>query len=177
MKDDIIALACTQKESPDMSESNVKLIVYAQKQTAELFVDGQLLKKYLVSTSKNGLGCENDSYKTPTGLFRVSEKIGANAVPGTVFESRLPTGEVWSSDKSNPLHDTKDDLKLTRILWLDGCESQNANTKKRYIYIHGTNREDLLGTPASQGCIRMSNKDIIELFDLMPVGASVEVQS
>jgi L,D-transpeptidase YbiS len=160
-----------------MSETNVKLIVYARKQTAEIFVNGNLFKKYVVSTAAKGLGCEKDSFKTPTGLFRVSEKIGANAAPGTVFESRLPTGELWSRDKGNPLHDTKDDLKLTRILWLEGCESHNANTKDRYIYIHGTNREDFLGTPASQGCIRMSNKDIIELFDLMPVGASVEVRA
>ncbi|MFA5041157.1 MAG: L,D-transpeptidase, partial [Bdellovibrionales bacterium] len=80
-------------------------------------------------------------------------------------------------DKSNPLHDTEDDLVLTRILWLEGRESHNANTKERYIYIHGTNREDLLGTPASHGCIRMSNNEIIELFDLIPVGASVEIRA
>ncbi len=139
-------------------------------------MDGQLLKTYAVSTAANGLGCENGSNKTPVGLLRVSEKFGANALPGTVFENRQPTGEVWSKDKSNPLHDSKDDLILSRILWLEGCESCNANTKDRFIYIHGTNREDLLGTPASHGCIRMSNKEITELFDLMPEGASVEIR-
>ncbi|MDR3425711.1 MAG: L,D-transpeptidase [Alphaproteobacteria bacterium] len=143
---------------------------------AELFVNGQLLKTYVVSTAAKGLGCESGSNKTPIGLFRVSEKFGANALPGTVFKSRLPTGEVWSKDKNNPLRDTKDDLILTRILWLEGCESRNANTKDRYIYIHGTNREDLLGTPASLGCVRISNQDIIELFDLMPEGSGVEIR-
>jgi lipoprotein-anchoring transpeptidase ErfK/SrfK len=159
-----------------MSDMNVKLIVSAQKQTAKLFVNNQRLKTYVISTAAKGLGCESGSNKTPVGLFIVSEKFGASALPGTVFKDRLPTGDRWSADTSNPLHDTADDLILTRILWLEGCESPNANTKDRFIYIHGTNHEDLLGTPASHGCIRMSNKEIIELFDLMPKGAHVEIR-
>jgi len=160
-----------------MDDTNIKLIIHAQRQQAELFVNGQLMKTYVVSTAENGLGCEIGSNKTPDGLFNVSEKFGANAIPGAVFKDRQPTGEVWSRDKGNPLRDVQDDLILTRILWLEGRESHNANTKDRYIYIHGTNREDLLGTPASHGCIRMSNKEIIELFDIMPVGASVEIRA
>lgn len=159
-----------------MNAANVKLIVYTETQKAELFIDGKSVKAYVISTAKNGLGCEEGSNKTPTGLFAVSEKIGAGVTSGTIFESRVPVG-LWSSDKNNPLHDVADNLMLTRILWLDGLESYNANSKGRYIYIHGTNHEELLGTPFTSGCVNMSNSDVIELFDLMPQGARVEIQS
>jgi L,D-transpeptidase YbiS len=82
---------------------------------------------------------------------------------------------VWSLDPSNPWASSPEDLILTRILWLDGKESHNANTLNRYIYLHGTNQESLLGTPVSHGCIRMSNEDILDLFDLLQAGDEVEV--
>ena len=94
---------------------------------------------------------------------------------GTVFRQRLPTKEVWSSEPSNPLSRSKEDFVLSRILWLEGCEARNVNTRARCIYIHGTNHESLLGQPESHGCIRMSNEDVIELFDLVDVGDGVEV--
>jgi len=56
---------------------------------------------------------------------------------------------------------------MSRILWLDGLEEDNANTRERFIYIHGTKHEDKIGRPASHGCIRMRNADVIELFDLI----------
>ncbi|MBX9578138.1 MAG: L,D-transpeptidase [Chthoniobacterales bacterium] len=64
---------------------------------------------------------------------------------------------------------------LTRILWLDGLDSENTNTHDRYIYIHGTNQENLIGTPASHGCIRLRNTDMIALFDAVEVGDRVEI--
>ena len=159
-----------------MSEPNTKLIIHAKTQTAELFINEKPFKTYTISTAAKGLGCEENSNKTPTGLLSVSKKFGLAALPGTIFKSRQPTGAFWSIDQNNHLRDSEEDLILTRILWLEGLEDHNTNTKSRYIYIHGTNREDLLGTPASHGCIRMSNKDIVELFDLMPEGAHVEVR-
>jgi lipoprotein-anchoring transpeptidase ErfK/SrfK len=107
--------------------------------------------------------------------LRIVEKIGEGLPIGTVFRSRAPTKDVWSSDPSNPLSSSTDDLVLSRILWLGGAEAQNANTRGRYVYIHGTNHENLLGQPASHGCIRMSNTDVIELFDLVEVGNEVDV--
>jgi len=145
-----------------------RLRVDVSRQTLELTIEGGWRKTYPVSTSQFGLGPEPGSYKTPLGRFAVSEKVGHNAPLGSVFKSRLATGEIAPEGGT-------EDLILTRILWLDGLEEQNANTRDRYIYIHGTNQENLIGTPASHGCVRMRNSDIVELFDLVPEGAIVEI--
>ncbi|HYF35283.1 MAG TPA: L,D-transpeptidase, partial [Prosthecobacter sp.] len=102
--------------------------------------------------------------------FLVREKHGDTAPPGTIFKSRQPVGH-WTPDIQTP-----DDLVLTRILWLHGQEPRNANTFTRYIYIHGTNDEAAIGRPASHGCIRMRNADVIELFDQVPLGTPVWIE-
>src|SRR5690606_8466488 len=104
---------------------------------------------------------------TPTGRFVVRGKIGEGAPSGTCFKNREPVG-CW-----HPGEACEDDMILTRIIRLDGLDPENANTYDRFIYIHGTNREDLIGSPASHGCIRLRNADMIELFDLVPDGAGL----
>lgn len=148
----------------------VKLVVSVSEQNAVLFLDGIEAIRYTVSTAARGTGFEEGSFCTPLGLMRVSEKFGEGMETGTVFVDRVPTGQVWK-----PGDAAGENLILTRILWLEGCEERNANTKERYIYLHGTRNEHKLGTPASHGCIVFSNKDIVEIFELMPVGAEVEV--
>ena len=108
--------------------------------------------------------------KTPVGQFRIGQKIGDNALSGTVFKNREPIEQTEGS-----LSD--DDLVMSRILWLDGLEEHNANTRDRYIYIHGTNHEDKIGEPASHGCIRMTNADVIELFDLVEEQTPVVIEA
>lgn len=125
------------------------------------------IKSWPISTSKFGIGFQEGSYKTPVGGFVVREKHGGGEPSGTIFRSRLPVG-VWQ-----PGMDTDDDLVLTRILRLDGMEDRNANTFDRYVYIHGTNGEGKIGRPASHGCIRLRNVDMIELYDLVAEGTSV----
>lgn len=131
-------------------------------QKLHLFQGGSVLKSYPISSSSRGMGNEAGSYRTPTGNFKITEKIGEGAEIFTQFEGRKPIG-IWKQSLQD-----KDDFILSRILVLDGTEPENQNTKDRYIYIHGTHRENLLGTPASHGCIRMANTDIIELFDEVP---------
>jgi lipoprotein-anchoring transpeptidase ErfK/SrfK len=128
------------------------------------------IRSYPVSTSRFGIGTEMGSMKTPTGRFRVVEKIGGDTPSGTVFRSRvtLQFGE--------PVPQTED-LVMSRILWLDGLDEQNANTRDRYIYIHGTKHEGKIGTPASCGCVRMRNADVIELFDLVDEGMPVVIEA
>lgn len=123
------------------------------------------------STSLFGLGTVEGSYQTPTGDFHIAEKIGAGAELGSRFKGRFFTGEVW-----DPEVITEEDLILTRILWLAGDEPHNANTLTRYIYIHGTNQEELLGSPASHGCIRLGNQDMIKLFDLVEIFTKVVIR-
>jgi L,D-transpeptidase YbiS len=128
------------------------------------------LAAYPVSTSRFGLGSEEGSMKTPTGRFRIAEKIGAGMPLGTVFKSRRP---VKASRKA--LSD--EDLILTRILWLEGLDPGNANTRDRFIYIHGTNHEDRIGEPVSHGCIRMRGADLVELFERVEIGTPVVIRA
>lgn len=128
-----------------------------------------MIAEYVVSTSRFGIGSKEGSFKTPAGKFRISEKIGEGMPVGTVFKSRRPV-------KATRKMLREDDLVMTRILWLDGLEPKNANTHGRYVYIHGTNHEEQLGTAASHGCVRMRNDDVIELFDRVAEGTPVEIR-
>ena len=131
--------------------------------------DGELLQEYPCSTSRFGYGCVPESYHTPLGLFRIAQKIGHGAEAGTIFKSREAVG-LWDGGPAD------EDYVLTRILWLDGCEDHNANTRDRYIYIHGTNQEHLIGSEASHGCVRLSNADVIDLFERVEEGVTVEIR-
>jgi hypothetical protein len=140
--------------------------------------DRQLIREYPVSTARNGLGEENGSYCTPRGRHRIAEKIGEGQPLHAVFKARVPTGEIWSPQLS--ASEPGRDWILTRILWLEGLEEgrnrgDGVDTHARYIYIHGTDEEHLLGTPASHGCFRMRNADVIELFKLSEVGTEVNI--
>jgi len=148
----------------------MQIRVHTPSQTLDLLDDtGETIRTYAVSTSRFGLGTEPGSFKTPTGHFRVAEKIGDGTPPGEIFVSREATGRFGAEDDEH-------DHVQTRILWLDGLDADNVNTHDRYIYIHGTNAESRLGTPASFGCVRMSNLDVIDLYDRIPAGTSVEIQ-
>ncbi|MDL5046028.1 L,D-transpeptidase [Oscillatoria amoena NRMC-F 0135] len=143
---------------------DIKILVKVATQTVEVRdPQGVVFLRLPVSTSKFGLGFEEGSLRTPTGLFRVSEKIGDGLPPGAVLKARVWTQEIWSPASAAQFAPDAD-LILTRILWLDGLEPQNANTKGRYIYFHGTNHEDKIGAPDSHGCIRLRNDDMLTLF-------------
>ena len=146
----------------------VALWVEVSRQRMFLLLGGAIDREFGISTSRFGLGSEAGSFKTPLGRFAITEKFGDGAPPGAIFRSRQPTGEIaWPGGD--------EDFVLTRILWLSGLDPENANTHDRYIYIHGTNQEHLIGQPASHGCIRMLNAEIIALFDLVPTGTPVEI--
>jgi hypothetical protein len=129
---------------------------------------------YLISSAANGVGEIQGSFCTPLGKFKISEKIGDDLELGSVLVGRVPTGEVYSKK----LFDEQPgrDWILSRILWLDGVESHNKNTKQRYIYIHGSADEFTMGKPGSKGCIRMKNNDIIQLFNQVKVGEEVMIK-
>src|SRR6266478_2088219 len=145
------------------------IVISARDQKLALLDRGTLLATYPVSTSKFGLGDRPGSRFTPLGQLQIAEKVGDNAPPGTVFKDRRRTGEtvLANSPGRDPI--------VTRILWLRGLESQNANAFARDIYIHGTPEEWRIGSPASYGCIRMRSSDIIQLYDIVGVGAGVTI--
>ena len=145
------------------------LRIHIPSQTLDLIDGDTLLRRYAISTSRHGPGTEPGSHRTPCGRFRIAEKIGDGAPPGEIFVSRVPTGRFGEEGDES-------DHVQTRILWLAGLDPENANTFDRYIYIHGTNAESLLGTPASHGCVRLSNDDVIDLYDRVEVGTAVEIE-
>ena len=142
--------------------------VSVEDQCLRVLRDGKLLHMFPVSTSRYGLGFKQGSRKTPLGRFRIAQKIGGDQPMGTVFKSRKP---VRMSVNLPP----DADLVVSRILWLDGLGLRNANSRARFIYLHGTNHEDAIGRPASHGCVRMRNADVVQLFDLVAVGTPVVI--
>jgi L,D-transpeptidase YbiS len=153
-----------------MQTSEPVVRISIRDQRLDLLSGDEVLASYPVSTSRFGLGSEEGSFKTPLGRFRIAEKIGAGMPLGSVFRGRVPLAP------DDPLPQTED-LITTRILWLDGLEQHNANTRARFIYIHGTKHEEEIGQPASHGCVRMRNVDIADLFDRIPVAAEVRIET
>lgn len=145
-------------------------------QALTLWREDEAPRRWAVSTASNGPGEERDSGCTPRGRHVVRARIGAGLPPGAVLVGRRPTGETWSPELA-AAHPERDWI-LSRILWLSGLERGrnrlgSVDTMRRYIYIHGTPDDQPMGVPASHGCIRMRNADVIELFDLVPVGTEV----
>ncbi|VAW60289.1 Glutamate synthase [NADPH] large chain [hydrothermal vent metagenome] len=141
--------------------------------------DGRPLKEYPVSTSRFGVGNQRGSFKTPLGEHRIEQKIGAGCAINEVFSGRQAMGvldELMCQHKALP-----DDIISSRILWLRGTQpginaGEGIDSFQRYIYIHGTTEENKVGSPASHGCVRMRNKDVIELFELVDEGCIVDIQ-
>jgi len=193
----VIALSSAVRAQPDASQPKQALadflLEYMEARYSGLDIDGDVLyvsvrsqrmyhvrgrmmhKEYVISTSAKGLGGEQDSYRTPTGLHYVRERFGAGLPPWSILRDREPTGKIADSTASGTR-----DVITSRILWLCGMESGvneggNVDSHARWIYIHGTADECSLGTPSSRGCVRMRNCDVIELFDQVPVGALVVI--
>jgi lipoprotein-anchoring transpeptidase ErfK/SrfK len=157
----------------------IRLEVSIANQTMQVFNADQLIREYQISTAKNGPGELYGSEKTPRGKHIIRAKIGANCEPNAVFIRRRPTGEHYSPELRQQFPER--DWILTRILWLSGKEPGKnrfgeVDTMRRYIYIHGTPDDVQMGVPGSRGCIRMRNKDIIDLFTITPVGAHLEIK-
>jgi lipoprotein-anchoring transpeptidase ErfK/SrfK len=150
--------------------AQAKIHISVGKQQLMLKSGRKKLATYPISTSRFGLGAKEGSMKTPTGRFRIAETIGGGAAARTVFKNRRP---VKASKKML----REEDLVMTRILWLDGLEARNANTHDRFIYIHGTNHEESIGEPASHGCIRMRNADLVELFEQVGTDTPVTIRA
>ena len=143
------------------------IFVNSSNQKLYLFKDDTLIFESKISTSKHGMGCKMNSLKTPTGLHRVSTMLGEGLPAGTLFKNRIPTEKVI---KKIPLDNS--DYITSRILRLNGLEEGknkggDVDSYNRYIYIHGSPHCNTLGSKQSQGCIRMSDRDVITLFDLV----------
>lgn len=176
------------------------LLVDVARQRLHLLEGEARLADWPVSTAAAGVDAREGSGGTPPGVHRILQRIGADAPPGMVFVSREPTGRIWSAgarddgprgdahaDAHGDAHGDAHagphidhDLILTRVLTLDGLEEgvnrgPGVDSASRYIYLHGTNAEDRLGTPCSHGCVRLANADVATLFDLVREGDPVVI--
>jgi hypothetical protein len=147
----------------------VQVLISVADQKLVVLRDGGLIAKYPVSTSRFGVGDAPRSYKTPVGLLRVYNKIGDGLSAGAVIKHRSATGEVIAVNAPGR------DPIVTREIWLEGTQEQNANAKERAIYIHGTPEESMIGKPVSWGCIRMRSEDVIALYDQVGAGTEVDI--
>ncbi|MRR08058.1 MAG: hypothetical protein EG828_14245, partial [Deltaproteobacteria bacterium] len=145
------------------------LVASIEEQGLYLCAKDRVDRAYPVSSARLGVGTREDSLKTPPGIHRICEKIGAGAPVGRIFRDREDTGTDWDHASG------EENIILTRILRLEGLEpginkGPGVDTWERYVYIHGTNREEDIGTAFSHGCICMHNTDIVEFFDMVPEG-------
>ena len=162
--------------SLDYKDLDLLIAVNISSQELFLLNRGNIEQVYSISTSTYGTGSKENSFKTPLGKHKISEKIGQGLPRGAILKARKWTGAI-ANIINNPI-DTEFDVVTSRILWLEGLEEgknfgPGVDSKSRYIYIHGTAEEGLIGKPASDGCVRMYNNDVISLFDKVSIDTEV----
>ena len=162
------------------AENDLTIEIDISKQRLFLLDNMEIVRSYPISSSKYGEGSTQNSFKTPLGDHVIKEMIGNNAIKNTIFTSRINTKR-----QAKIIHDktkSDNDYVTTRIMWLDGQEEgknkgKGVDSFQRYIYIHGTHEEGLIGQKASHGCIRMFNSDVIELFNDVKKGTKVYIKA
>ncbi|MEM9478278.1 MAG: L,D-transpeptidase [Verrucomicrobiota bacterium] len=164
----LLALAAGLSSCAHYKNGN-HVLVSVEDQRMVLMNYGEPVKSYPVSTSKYGLGDKPGSYRTPVGHMSIYQKIGGGAPHGAVFKGRRPTGEIV-----RPNSPGRDPI-ITRIMWLEGEERSTKNARRRFIYIHGTPEERNIGRPVSYGCIRMTSRDVVDLYRRVEAETSVYV--
>ena len=172
----IMVLESLKTISLDFKDLDLLIAVNISSQELFLLNKGHIEQVYSISTSTYGTGSKENSFKTPLGKHKISEKIGQELPRGAILKARKWTGAIANIIK-NPI-DTEFDVVTSRILWLEGLEQgknlgPGVDSKSRYIYIHGTAEEGLIGKPASDGCVRMYNNDVISLFDKVSINTEV----
>ena len=162
------------------AEDSLTIEIDISKQRLFLLNNMEIIRSYPISSSKYGEGSTQNSFKTPLGNHVIKEMIGRDAIKNTIFTSRINTKR--QADIIHDLTNSDNDYVTTRIMWLDGQEEgknkgKGVDSYKRYIYIHGTHEEGLIGQKASHGCIRMFNSDVIELFNDVKKGTKVYIKA
>ena len=159
--------------------NDIEIIVDISDQRLYLLENSRIIESYPISSSKYGEGSIENSFKTPLGKHIIKEKIGNEAPLNTIFVARVNTNEKAHIIRS--LDDSEDDYVTSRILWLDGLEEginkgEGVDSFNRFIYIHGTHEEGLIGQKASHGCIRMFNNDVVKLYNIVKKGTKVYIR-
>lgn len=146
------------------------LHISTDSQRLDVLEYARVIATFPISTSPLGIGFAEGSLQTPSGRFLIVEKIGHGLPLDTIFKGRIPLRK-----EAPDIQDNTDGV-ISRILRLHGLDVVNSNTLERYIYIHGTNHPDLIGTPSGHGCIRLTSSDVARLFELVAVGTPVDIE-
>lgn len=175
----ILRLGASRLAAAGLADPARWLLVAVSRQSLHLIEQGRPGRSWPISTAAAGIDNRDGSGGTPPGVHRIARRIGSGQPLGAVFVSREPTGEIWTGPGSLP-GTVIQDLILTRILTLEGLEDginrgQGVDSHARYIYLHGTNQEDRLGEAVSHGCIRLANRAMLEVFDLVEEGDPVVI--
>jgi len=157
----------------DQYDSNFTIVVSVKNQSLYLLRKEEIIKKFDISTSRYGVGFENESLKTPLGLHTIKKKIGDDVPINGIFKYRNFSGAISIPDDPDFIDQ---DLITTRIMWLAGSDDKNKHSYDRFIYIHGTPEEFNIGKPSSHGCIRMRNSDIYALYEIIATGTPVIIR-
>ena len=162
------------------NDDKPSIVIDISEQRLYLLKNTRIIKSFPISSSKYGEGSTQNSFKTPLGIHVIKDKIGYDVPKNTIFKSRINTNRP--AEIIHSPFDTEDDHVTSRILWLDGTEygknkGKGIDSYDRYIYIHGTHEEGLIGTKASHGCIRMFNDDVINLFSEVKEGTYVLIKA
>ena len=173
----IVVIFCMLFSLNTYAETSIQVNISEQR--LYLLKFNEVLVSYPISSSSYGEGQQENSYKTPLGNHIIKEMIGSSAAKDTIFISRINTKRAASLIKE-PI-DTDNDYVTSRIMWLEGEEEGfnkggSVDSYHRYIYIHGTQEEGLIGSKASHGCIRMFNNDVIDLFQRVNIGTKVLIK-
>ncbi|RVU84554.1 L,D-transpeptidase [Leucothrix sargassi] len=174
-------LAKLLSDYPEYTQNLILIANIHQQRLYAIDTKSASIREYIISSAANGTGSQNGSGKTPLGAHFIREKFGDNAAIGMTFKGRVATGDT-AKILTKPDEQSSTDNITTRILWLSGLEEGNnkggdLDSYSRYIYIHGTDEEGRLGTPASHGCLRMRNNDVVELYELTPLNTLVYILS
>jgi len=165
----LLGVGLSYAENQEHAPAQTEILISVAEQRLAVVRDGEIVQKFPISTSRFGVGDGFNTYRTPLGHLKVCNKLGNNLPVGAVFKNRNATGEVL------PVNAPGRDPIVTRILWLEGTDPGNQNARQRGIYIHGTPVERLIGKPASYGCIRMRSRDVVDVYNLVAVGTSVNI--
>ena len=176
----LFALVLVSEFTNANSNTRNQIIIDISEQRLYLFEKDILKQSFPVSTSSFGEGSIENSFKTPLGLHQIKKKIGTNVPINTIFIARENTSK--KAKIINKKIDSDDDYVNYRFLWFDGLEigknkGSVVDSYDRYIYIHGTHEEGLIGQKASHGCIRMFNEDVIYLYDKVEEGTKVLIRT
>ncbi|OUU12090.1 MAG: L,D-transpeptidase [Verrucomicrobia bacterium TMED40] len=169
---------CERVSTLGVKRTENALVASIKDQLIVRFHNGKSVKDYPMSSSKRPPSCKENSLGTPNGLHVVCEKIGEGEPLGMVFKGRKPIGLKY---KECSEEEREKNLITTRILRLQGLEDglnkgEGIDTYGRYVYIHGTNHEENLGSPASSGCLQVSNAEAVELHDEIPLGSHLYIK-